>query len=106
MCHLNEVGTYYIKLISSLINIKHLVLTEQVKLADHMAALSLFLSALDAELSARQTKPLPPPPVQTRLCFFVYRKVSNTSCHPPLSLLQQLDGIYYAELHLRKIVGG
>lgn len=37
MCHLNEAGTYYTKPISSLINIKHLVLTQQVKLADHMA---------------------------------------------------------------------
>lgn len=37
MSHLNEVGTYYIKLISSLINIKRLVLTQQVKLAHHMA---------------------------------------------------------------------
>ena len=50
MCHLNEAGTYYTKLISSLINIKHLVLTQQVKLAEHMA-LSLFLSALDAEIT-------------------------------------------------------
>lgn len=59
MCHLNEVGTYYTKLISSLINIKHLVLTQQVKLAEHMA-LSLFLLASDAELSAGQTITLPP----------------------------------------------
>lgn len=50
MCHLNEAGTYYTKLISSLINIKHLVLTQQVKLAEHMAL--SFLSTLDAELSA------------------------------------------------------
>ena len=86
MCPLNEVGTFYTKLISSLINIKHLVLTQQVKLAEHMA-LSLFLLASDAELSAGQTITLPP--VQKKLkkktgLFFVYKKASNTSSHQPL----------------------
>lgn len=52
MCHLNEAGTYYTKLINSLITIKHLVLTQQVKLAEHMAL--SFLSAMDADLSAGQ----------------------------------------------------
>lgn len=95
MCHLNEVGTYYTKLISSLINIKHLVLTQQVKLAKHMASSSPFAS--DAELSAGKTITLPPvqkclsskqdPPV-------VYNKASNTANHLPLLLLHRLAGIY------------
>lgn len=50
MGHLNEAGTYYTKLISSPISIKHLVLIQRVKLAED-TALSLFSSDSDAELS-------------------------------------------------------
>lgn len=105
MRHLNGAGTYYTKLISRLINIKHLVLTQQVKLAEHMA-LSFFLSALDAELSAGQTITLPPVQKKNTGLFFMCRKASNTSSRPPLSLLHPLDGIYWAELQFWMNVGG
>lgn len=52
MCHMNGVGTYYTKLISGLITINHMALTQQAKLAQHMSASPP--STPDAELSARQ----------------------------------------------------
>lgn len=56
--HLNEVGTYNTNLISGLINIKHSVLTQQVKLVQHMA---LFLFSSEAKVSAGPI--ITPPPV-------------------------------------------